>query len=490
MSRINTNIQSLIATRILSQNNTALNRAMTRLSTGLRINSGRDDPAGLIASESLRSAKVAITAATDNARRADSVMAVAEGALQEVSSLLLDLEDLVDRTSNEGAVFDDEIAANQLQIDSILESINRLANSTTFGSKKLLNGALAFNTSSVSTTNLTSVDVTAAKITNNGFRDVVIEVVTGSEFAFVSAYGDDTQGTGMTTGVLSAAVSIEVSGNYGTQVFSFASGTTQAQMVTAINTSTQVTGVSAILSSNAGGINSVIFASTRFGEKGFVSVDVISNSGQVGLNLGGGLSEIRDEGVDGTIIINGQSARVDGLNASVRSASLAVELLLTQTFGTTDAGSTTFQITGGGAKFHIAPDAGLVGQESIGIKSITTGSLGDAAIAFLSSLGAGEANDLDSKNFVNAQRIVRAAIDQISSLRGRIGAFQRNTLGTAINSLQITFENIAAAESAIRDADFAVETSNLTRSQILVSSSTAILQLANAAPQNVLALLG
>ena len=76
MSRINTNVQSLISTRLFNKNSAELNVALNRLSTGLRINSGRDDPAGLIASEILRSAKVALTAATDNARRADTIVAV------------------------------------------------------------------------------------------------------------------------------------------------------------------------------------------------------------------------------------------------------------------------------------------------------------------------------------------------------------------------------------------------------------------------------
>ena len=197
-----------------------------------------------------------------------------------------------------------------------------------------------------------------------------------------------------------------------------------------------------------------------------------------------------DTGVDGTMIINGQSATVDGLNASFRSGSLSLDLLLTQSFGTTDGGSTTFEITGGGAIFNIAPDIGLVGQETIGIQSMGAGSLGNRNLGFLTTLESGGGNALASSNFTAAQRIVRKAIDQVSSLRGRIGAFQKNTLGASINSLLVTLENTAAAESAIRDADFAVEVSNLTRAQILVSSSTAALQLANIQPQNVLALLG
>lgn len=492
MTKINTNVQSLISTRVLQKNTSDLNRSLNRLSTGLRINSGRDDPAGLIASESLRSTKVALTAATENARRADTIVAIAEGGLQEINSLLLNLEDLVDRSANEAGLTDSEVKANQLQIDTILSSIDRLANSITFGDKKLLDGSLEFNTSSTDSnfaTRVASLQVNGAKVPQGSFQNAVVEVINGSEFAFVSAYGDRRIGTTL-NGALSAAVTIQVAGNFGVQNFSFASGATQTQIAAAINGSSELTGVSAILSNHTGGANAVIFASTTFGSRGFVSIDVISNSGVVGLNLGGGLTTKRDTGVDGTILINGQSAIVDGLNVSVRAEALDVDLILGQTFGTTDGGSTNFAVTGGGAKFNIAQEVGLVGQAALGLKAVATGSLGNSSLGFVSSLLKGETNDLDSKNFPTAQRIVRAAIDQVSSLRGRLGAFQKNTLDSSINSMLVAFENTSAAESAIRDADFAAETSQLTRSQILVNSSTSILQLANAAPQNVLSLLG
>lgn len=477
MSRINTNVQSLVATRVFGKNNADLSQALNRLSTGLRINSGRDDPAGLIASETLRASKKAITAATDNARRADTIVAIAEGSLQEVNALLLELEDLIDRSANEAGLTSAEVDANQLQIDSILQSINRLSNSTTFGDTKLLAGGFAFSTSGVATSAIAAVQVNSAKIPDNASRTVDVQVVTASEFAVVSAVGGNTA-----DGALSASVTIQVAGNFGTEVFTFASGTTQAQIATAINSSTQLTGVSAVVSGPA-----VAFTSTTFGAKGLVDIDVINDSGSTGLQLTG---NGEDEGVDGTIIVNGQQARVNGLDATVRSGSLSLDLKLNQDLATTAGSSSNFAITGGGAKFNIAPEVGLVGQETIGLQSVSTGSLGDAATGFLSSLQTGEANDLNSGNLTTSQRVVREAIDQVSSLRGRIGAFQRNTIATSINSLLVTFENTAAAESAIRDADFAVETSNLTRSQILVNSATSTLQLANAQPQNVLALLG
>jgi flagellin len=116
--------------------------------------------------------------------------------------------------------------------------------------------------------------------------------------------------------------------------------------------------------------------------------------------------------------------------------------------------------------------------------------LGSNKDGFLATLGSGQANALVNDNFASAQRILRQSQTQIAELRGRLGAFQKNTLDTAANALNVTFENTTAAESSIRDTDFAAETSNLTRAQILVQAATNTLRLANAQPQSILALLG
>ncbi|MCB9867535.1 MAG: flagellin [Phycisphaerales bacterium] len=485
MSRIVTNVQSLVAQRVLGAQNKALNQSLTRLSTGLRINSGADDPAGLIASESLRSQKVAVNAAIDNANRADNVLSVAEGALQEVNRLLLDLADLVDRSASTAGLSEAELAANQSQIDAILQSIDRIANTAEFNGTKLLGGGFGFTTSGVVGADISDVQVNAAKIPEGATRSVAVEVVTGSTFASVSAVGGGGSGT------LSAATSIEVRGALGSEIFSFASGTTQAAIVTAINSSTQLTGVSASTVA-VSGTDHVRFSSTAFGSDAIVSVQVVGSTGRIAIN---GSDTTNDHssssnGTDGTVIINGTQANVNGLKASIRTGSLAVDLTLASAFGgSTTAVSSSFDITGGGARFNIAPDVSLVGMETIGIQSVSTASLGNNTDGFLSTLASGGANDIESSNFAAAQRVVEAAQEQISDLRGRIGGFQRNTLQTAVNSLLIALENTSAAESAIRETDFAETTSALTRAQILVSSSTTTLQLANAQPQAVLSLL-
>ncbi|HSV14921.1 MAG TPA: hypothetical protein VLI90_11715, partial [Tepidisphaeraceae bacterium] len=147
MSRINTNVSSLIAQRTLATNNANLQTSLQRLSTGLKINSGADDPAGLIASENLKSEQAGITQAIGNAQRASNIIGTAEGGLNEVSSLLTQVQSLVSQSANSGGLSTDEISANQLQVDSILSTVNRIAGSTQFQGKKLLNGDYAYTTS-------------------------------------------------------------------------------------------------------------------------------------------------------------------------------------------------------------------------------------------------------------------------------------------------------------------------------------------------------
>jgi flagellin len=489
MSRINTNIPSVIAQRVLLHQDQLLQTSLNRLSTGYRINAGRDDPAGLIASENLRAEKTAIQAALTNVSRANNVVASAEGGLAEINSLLLELEDLIDRSANEAAISVEERNANQLQIDAILDSINRIANNTEFLSRKLLSGELAYSTSGISTGSATSyfqnVAINAAKIPNNGYRSVTVGVTQAAELAEIKYTGTQVSGT----------VTVQIAGNLGTETLTFASGTSLGEIVTAVNQSKELTGVSASVSAAGGAVN---FNSTQYGARQFVSVKVldgggVSTFGDPSHLSNGDAGDNKDYGLNASVTINGIAAVTEGLHASMRSQSLSVDVDLTAEFGTLAAGYTsdrTFTITGGGANFWISPTIALTGMASLGVQGVGVGSLGDANIGYLSSLATGQTNALATGNYSTAQAIVRAAQQDVSSLRGRLGAFQKNTLETTANSLRVTYENTAAAEANIRETEFASETSMLTRAQILVQSATNTLRLANAQPQNVLALLG
>lgn len=472
MSRINTNIPSMIASRILGAQNRQLTSSLERLSTGLRINTGKDDPAGLIASELLRGEKNAISAALTNISRANNVVASAEGGLDEINKLLTELEDLVDRSANEAGISEDERAANQLQIDSILESINRIANSTEFQGKKLLSGNLDYVTSGISSSEFSDVSILASRVGNGANQSVVVQVTASAQLAQLT-YGASATGSGTTT--------LEIQGRSGTEVLNFGSGTSINAIATAVNQSTALTGVSATVTSASG----LVFTSTGYGSREFVSVRALAGAFSV---IGGDSGPTRDLGVDADVRINGVIANVDGLRARVQSSTLAADMTLTESFGTTP-GTSTFTVKGGGADFMISPTLNINALASLGIRSVSTSNLGNATVGYLSSLGSGQTNSTESGNFFVAQKIIREAGTVVAQLRGRLGAFQKDTLATTASALNITLENTTAAESAIRDADFAAETSSLTRAQILVQSATNVLRLANQQPQAILSLL-
>ncbi|XZE33245.1 flagellin [Pirellulaceae bacterium SH501] len=188
MSRINTNVSSLNAQNRLNRTNGDLQTALTRLSTGLRINTGKDDPAGLIASEALRSDITSINKALSNTQRANQIIGTADSALGQVSSLLNDVRGLVTEAANKGALSDDEIAANQLQIDSSLEAINRIAQTTTFQGRRLLDGSLDFQVSQgTGFSSVKDLQIDSANLGASGSVGVNVEISAAATRATITA---------------------------------------------------------------------------------------------------------------------------------------------------------------------------------------------------------------------------------------------------------------------------------------------------------------
>jgi len=482
MSRINTNVSALQSYHRLTSNQSDLNQRLERLSSGLRINHGSDDPAGLIASESLRSEITGIEKAIENSSRAINVIATGEGALAEVSKLLLEIRGLVNTSANEGARSDDEIQADQLQIDSLIESIDRISNTTTFNGKKLLNGELAYTVSSVDSSDIQRLQLFGARVPDGSALPVTLLVTQSAQTAQLTLRAS--AGTGLlASGALSAGnnLTIEVRGTNGTSTFTFNGGTVNSAIRNSINNSVEVTGVSASLSGNH-----LKFNSLQYGSDAFVSIRALTGTFN---NVPGDTGSEEDKGRDVGVNVNGQAATGRGLQASLRTAGLDVVFDLASSFATSLNATSTFGVTGGGAAFAIGPEINSDAFVSLGIPSVASSRLGSATDGFLRSLATGGTATVVNGEFRTAERIVLAAIDQVTNLTGRLGGFQRNQLETNINSRRIALENVKASESAIRDADYAVEVSLLNRAQILVQSTTLTLGIANQTPQNVLSLL-
>lgn len=488
MTRINTNVSSMLARRVLNLQNKHLTTSLERLSTGLRINRGADDPAGLIASETLRAEQKAISAAISNAQRAEQVANVAEGGLQEINNLLVELQSLIGSTANDAGVSTEEKEANQLQIDSILQTIDRVANATSFNGTKLLNGNFDYTTSGVDTSLIDDVSIQSARLSDasDASISVTVDVTQSAQTGVLYLSTGATFANGG-----DGSITIEVTGNDGVQQFTFASGATQANIVNAINTFKDAIGVSAVASGNT-----INMSTLGYGTNSFVRVKILEGTTddlvKTAVDLSGTEgTDLTDEGRNATVLINGIAATTDGLKARVSSDGFDVSITIDGTSTLNDAGqSETFDITGGGADFNLAPKVSLASKVSLGIDTVTTGNLGDAVDGFLSALKSGGAANVVNGDLTKAQKIVDKAAKQISTLRGRLGAFTKNTVGSSINNLGVTLENTAAANSAIRDTDFASETANLTRQQILAQAATQSLAIANTQPQAVLQLLG
>jgi flagellin len=503
MSRINTNVQSLIAQRVLSQNHLSLASSLERLSTGIKVNRGKDDPAGLIASQNLEAGQKGLNAAINNAQRTDQVANIAEGGLQEVSSLLTELQGLLTSSASRSGLSAEEKQANQLQIDSILQTIDRVSSATNFQGIKLLNGNFDFKTQGIAN-GVTDFRVNAAKFSGDSLQvDVQVTASAQQGGLFLSAGG-----TAIDLGTGSSMV-IEITGNKGSRELSFASGTSLATIAANINSFTDVTGVTAVVSGTG-----IKLASSEFGSDQFVGIKVINDGSIAGSNIGiynlqednwkaadtssstafnAAKNGVLDKGQNVGMMINGIKATAQGKTARINTDFLDVSISLdtntSQTLGVVGGSNGAFTITGGGADFQLAGNVDVAGRVSLGIQDVAARKLGNSTIGYLDSLASGRANNVVDGNVEDAQKIVSEAIKQVSALRGRLGAFQKNTVGATIRSLNVQAENTAAAQSVIRDADFAAETAQMTRSQILVQASTNVLAMANSQPQSVLSLL-
>lgn len=524
MARINTNVSSIIAQNNLRRSGVELDLRLQRLSTGIRVNRGKDDPAGMIISERIKTDLSGIEQGIRNGERASSVIATTESALTEVSDLLNTIKALIVESANTGANSAEERAANQLQIDSAIQSITRISNTASFGGLKLLNGSLDYVTSGVSSSAISKAQIYSASFINNQAIEVEVDVVASAQTGGLFLNGLMGVGSQYGDGHVQSTTTIRIEGSRGVQELTFSSGTSFASIVTAINARRELTGVSAELL--PGGIGSgMVFRSAEFGSNEFVSVtrvggppaaedpfvlykiannnpwpDISTDMDWAARIASGDLVvATRDTGRDVQALINGTLATGRGLNVSINSSSLGLELLLHADLAIDPtAAPSIFNITGGGSLYQLGPDINALQQVNVGVQSVAAeklgGTLSNGAMFFLSSLMKGQSNSIEESirrgDFTTASDILDNSIDEVSTLRGRLGAFERNVLETNGRSLQAALENLTASNSRIKDADFAFETSQLTRAQILQASGTTVLGLANQQAQQVLQLLG
>ncbi|MBN1344958.1 MAG: flagellin [Phycisphaerae bacterium] len=515
MGSINTNVDSLIALHTLSKTHQGLGASLTKLATGLKINSGKDDPAGLIAGEYLKAEIAALEASMNNAQRADQVLSTADGGLSQVGGMLAEVQGLV-VASADSTLSDSERAANQMQIDSLLDSIDRISGTTTFGGNKLLDGSKGYTVSDVDTANVADHEIFSASGVGSSGLDVNVDVTQAAENAGLFMAVDD--GTSVVGD--DGTIEFELTGSQGSQTFTFSAGTSYDDMAAAVNEWSESTGVTAEAYS-AGGNDGLRFMSQEMGSDESVALRIIDDGGRTGdvyqlqtgqadptqngeadLTAATSLADLEgqgpayDEGVDVGGTINGHVAAGDGQTLTVDSSGLDMRITLRQdaakdlTGGSFDA----MTITGGGSSFAIGPDVSASGMADFGLPAVNTGRIGrineehsgQMQSYSLADLRSGGSLSMTSGSLGKAQQAVNQAIGDVSFLRGRIGAFQANVIAPSIRANQLTLENTSEAKSSIVDTDYAKETANQMRFQILAQAGTGALAMANSNATSVL----
>jgi flagellin len=491
--RINTNLSALNALRNVERAADGFGRSIEKLASGLRINRSADDPAGLIRSEDLRAQIAGLEQAIANSQDATNLVKTAEGALDEMHNLLRSMRQLAVASGNTGTNDLTALQANQNQIASAIDSINRIAAQTQFGTKKLLDGTAG--TSAV-VTDFTrvgglffggsvfgSVGGAASQDYAIGTGTITIDVTTAATRAQVTGNRDYASATA----IIQTSASVVING----VSFTTQAGTTTLQsFVDQINSQTSVTGVVAELVPNGANLN-VRLRAVEYGANFSVTVNdaqaILYNAATTASDTGTNATatvSIRniDNGVV-TVLFTGGKARGD---SGLRLTDAKGNVLLLTEFGnhTTNGDGAIGRTSAGQLEFQIGANAGQVARFSI--NNMRADKLGTGVVAGKSL------KDVDVTKTGGAEealKIIDAAIQQVSKLRGDMGAFQKNVLESNMRSLAVAKENLTATESAIRDTNFAEEISRFTKFQILQQAGMSVLGQANFAPQAVLQLI-
>ena len=486
-STINTNINSLTAQRNLGMSSSALTTSIQRLSSGLRINSAKDDAAGLAISERFTSQVRGLNQAVRNANDGISLAQTAEGALKASGDILQRVRELAVQSANATNSASDRQAL-QAEVGQLVSELDRISQTTEFNGSKLLDGSFGTQQFQVgANANQTIVAATANLRTNVYGNNQTKNAAGAATLAAITANGN-------------TGGNVTINGSIGSATVTTANNSTAKANSALINAQTVKTGVTASARTDM----SVAFTAT-----GNYSLTVQSdNSTAVAVSFSLAAATTAEGLSTAVAAINDQSSKT-GVIASLNETGTALilsnasgnDIALSDTTAT-NAGDVTVTkldqdlIASGGsvvlnAALTVAQTATVTGYVTLdSSKSFSVGvSAGNTMTASSSTLK--QVAELDITDFTkatNALKTVDSAISFISGQRASLGALQ-SRFETAIGNLQTTSENLSASRSRILDADFAQETANLSRAQILQQAGTAMVAQANQLPQGVLALL-
>lgn len=478
---INTNLASLSAQRSLNSSQADVNTSLQRLSSGLRINGARDDAAGLAISQRMTAQINGLNQAARNAADGTSLSQTAEGALSEVTANLQRIRELAVQSTNATNSSKDRTAL-QAEVTELMAEIDRVSNQTKFNGVNLLNGtftAQAFQVGANASETVTIANIASSKSADLGkFTGIVNSSVTYTATNATAAQtvvfaGGNANGTTQLGSIASDAKAIANALNATGLGFSASAGVTT------------LTGTAA---DNTGAVAGEVDTLTVNG----VSITVTATTDNAS-NRANAVSAINAQTANTGVTATDDGSKVnltaaDGRNIAFGFTTSANHIGTADVYGLTQAANNgTLSTTG--ATLSVTLDTSSTGNVQLTGINGGSGDLSQNAVAIGTVGTALSSNDITtSANATSMITAVDAALDSVNTSRAKLGALQ-NRFDSIVNSVLIASENQSAARARIIDADFAQETAALTRGQILQQAGVAVLAQANAAPQNVLALL-
>ncbi|EAK3365494.1 flagellin B [Campylobacter lari] len=490
--RINTNVASLNAQVNAGMNSRALDSSLARLSSGLRINSAADDASGLAIADSLKTQANTLGQAINNANDANSMLQIADKAMDEQLKILDTIKVKATQAAQDGQTAKTR-AMIQGEINKLMEELDNIANTTTYNGKQLLSGSFSnaqfqIGDKSNQTVNATIGSTNSAKIGQTRFETGARVTGSGSigltlknydginDYKFQSVDVSYSVGTGL--GALAAEIN-KVSDQTGVR----ASATVQTISTAALTAGSTGEGFT---------INGVVIGKVVFkaGDKDGALVSAI--------NAKKDTTGVEASIVDGKLVLNSADGRGIKLSGSTGDldAQIAEENYGRLTLVKNDGGDIVISSAGDAAGFSTGATANGLSEATVNLESIKGEISADIASAMgfnamsKAQIGTGKqsAGVTTLQGAMAVMDIADTAIANLDTIRANIGATQ-NQITSTINNISVTQVNVKAAESQIRDVDFASESANYSKANILAQSGSYAMAQANAASQNVLRLL-
>ncbi|MFP7753040.1 flagellin [Thermodesulfobacteriota bacterium B35] len=490
---INTNVASLNAQRNLARTQRDLSTSMERLSSGLRINSAKDDAAGLAISDRMTAQIRGLNQAARNANDGISLAQTAEGAMQESTNILQRMRELAVQAANATNSAADR-AALQSEVNQLKSEMNRIANSTTFNGLKILDGTFVSQQFQVGPNANETIGVSIQSMAADDLGRYTFDANNT-----VANEGTGTPATAATAAPATntiAAQTLTINGSKGVGTVEVLGGDTAYTIASKITNTSAETGVTATarnevvlsglsdagqvsLTIGSGGNTKTINASVTTGDLSELATVINAQSGTTGVTAtvnGGTLTLLQPEGKD--IVLEDFTHTTSGASIQVTGASSNAVTLTT--------GGNDSTIVSGSIEFS-SPDSYTVSSSVAAASgSIINQPADTTEIPPMEEVTKVDISTVEKAN--DAIKIIDAALDKIDSQRGNLGALQ-NRFESTIANLQNVAENLTAARSRIRDADIAQETSEMTKANILQQAGVSILTQANQTPQLALQLL-